>query len=699
MRSRLAIAGLALSLAVTLRPWEAARAEAPTTSAGLPPLEAPYPLPPLPKQSSRNASYTMDVRLDPQKHTIDGKLVLTWRNTADRPLDTFPFHLYWNAFRNNLSTLAREASAKGSARRRAQDERDYGWIHVSSVRLLGETEADLTPSLHYAQPDDANADDRTVIEVKTPTSLAPGATFRFAIDWTALIPYGAFGRSGWVHDYHFIVQWFPKIGVFWKGQWNAHQFHSTSEFFADYGNYDVRITLPRGFVVGATGQRVETKDNGDGTETLRYVQEDVHDFAWTASRRFLEKTDRFADSGYPPVDIRLLVQPEHEHLTQRYLDSTKTALRSYGAWSAPYPYAQITVVDPAWNSASGGMEYPTLFTGGTRYIAPEILRSPESVTVHEAGHQFWYGLVGNNEFEEAWLDEGFNSYHEEKATWLWRGPAGVGRYYFGPGGGRGGRTGFPVVAPGVLLGRGISDLEGLRAGGKSDVMARRAWEYKSRPSYGLNSYGKPALSLQTLEALVGDETMTRILRTYARRYRFAHPTSADFIATVNEVTGQDWRWYFDATWFSSELLDYAINVRNERAPRLVGFRDGKDGSPERVPKPSAGKKEDEGPWDSEVTVERRGEVRMPVEVRVVFADGVQKDETWDGQYRWMRFRYPGRKVVKAVVDPNRKLAIDVDPSNNAWVEDKGEARRAACKWTARYMFWLQNLFELHTVLG
>ena len=126
-----------------------------------------------------------------------------------------------------------------------------------------------------------------------------------------------------------------------------------------------------------------------------------------------------------PVDIRLLVQPEHEHLSRRYLESTKTALRAYGAWSAPYPYPQITVVDPAWNSSSGGMEYPTLFTGGARYFAPEALQSPEGVTVHEAGHQFWYGLVGNNEFEEAWLDEGFNSYHEEKADWLWLGPVGL----------------------------------------------------------------------------------------------------------------------------------------------------------------------------------------------------------------------------------------------------------------------------------
>jgi hypothetical protein len=703
LKSTLGLAAIALIATLgSLASHEPLHAQgSPPRLPGLPSLEAPYPLPPLPEKSPRNANYTIEARLDPVKHTIDGRLVLEWRNLADRPLDNFPFHLYWNAFRNNLSTSAREGGSRGARRRAERQERDFGWIHVTSVRLQGETETDLLPSLRYLQPDDGNSDDRTVMEVRTPRPVAPGATTRFAIEWTSLIPHGTVGRSGWVHDYHFIVQWFPKIGVFWKGGWSANQFHASTEFFSDYGVYDVQLTLPRGFVVGATGRRMESKDNRDGTETLRYVQEDVHDFAWTASRRFLEKTDRFDDPGYPPVDIRLLVQPEHARLSQRYLESTKAALRAYGAWSAPYPYPQITVVDPAWNSSSGGMEYPTLFTGGAHILAPEILRSPEEVTVHEAGHQFWYGLVGNNEFEEAWLDEGFNSYHEEKTTWLWLGPAGWGRTYFGPAGGRGSRTGYPVVAPGVYLGRGISNLDGLRKTGRSDSMARRGWEYRSRESYGLNSYGKPALSLQTLEALVGDETMTRILRVYARRFRFSHPTSADFIATVNEVTGQDWRWYFQETWVSSDLCDYAVTVENRRVPKLAGFRDVGTGPPERAPtvgdEPEEGS--DAGPWDSEVVVERRGEVRLPVEIRVGFVDGSSKDEKWDGQYRWTRLRYPGRKVVRAYVDPEARLALDVDPSNNSWVEEKGQARRAAAKWSARFLFWLQNLLELHTVLG
>jgi hypothetical protein len=324
------------------------------------------------------------------------------------------------------------------------------------------------------------------------------------------------------------------------------------------------------------------------------------------------------------------------------------------------------------------------------------------VTIHECGHQFWYGLVGNNEFEEAWLDEGFNSYHDEKAARLFLGPVGWGRRYFGlstPA--RGSRGGWPVVAPGVWIGRGDGDVSALRRTGETDSMARRAWDYRTVEAYSLNSYGKPALSLQTFENLVGDETMTRIMRTYARRYRFAHPTSEDFIATVNEVTGKDYRWYFDQTWFSSDLCDYEVSVKTVKARTLEGYGEGPDGMPLlSLPRTTDEEDKEGGVWESEVTVRRLGGVKMPVEVLVAFSDGRTVTERWDGQYRWQQFKYRGSaKVVRAIVDPEGKLAIDVGPANNDWVDEDGWSRRSALKWSARWMFWLQNLLETHMVLG
>jgi len=655
-------------------------------------------LPGIPEQSPRNANYTIAARLHPERHEIEGALTLEWTNVSEQALDSFPFHLYWNAFRNNLST-----SARGRGRRAARvalgalADRGWGYTEVTKIELLDDPATDLTATLEYIQPDDGNTEDRTVMQVHTERKIAAGETVRFRIEWRSRIPYGDVGRAGWVHDYHFIAQWFPKIGVFEPDGWNAHQFHAWTEFFADYGVYDVALTLPKGFVVGATGRLVSRDDNDDDTETFRFVQEDVHDFTWTASRRFLVRESRFEDEGYPPVDIRLLVQPEHDYLSDRYIEATKIALRSYGAWSAPYPYAQITVVDPAWGSASGGMEYPTIFTGGASLWSPAVLQSPEGVTVHEAGHQFWYGLIGNNEFEEAWLDEGFDSYHTSKALSVALGPSGWGRRYFGMSE-RGRRGGIPVIAPGVWIGRASGRLSGLRQLGTTDVMARRAWEYRVSGSYGLNSYGKPALSLQTLEGLVGDEMMTRILRTYSRRHRFGHPETQDFIDVVNEVSGRDYGWFFDQTWFSSELCDYAVEVAPREKPKPAGYREGTAGEPVLVASPTPETTEEEdGEKTYEVTVRRLGGVRLPVEIAVDFEDGQRRVEHWDGQDRWRRFEYE-EKVVAARVDPDRKIALDVNPTNNHWVEEKGTARRGASKAALRFMLWLQTLLELHVVL-
>jgi hypothetical protein len=156
----------------------------PPTPAALPPLAAEVPplpppddagLPPLPPTSPRNANYSIDARLDPQAHTIDGTLELHWRNVSKVTVQSFPFHLYWNAFRNNLST-----SARGQGRRAARAEngdRGFGYTQVQSVKLVpaGGPETDITSTLRYVSPDDANPNDRTVMEVTTPAPVAPGA--------------------------------------------------------------------------------------------------------------------------------------------------------------------------------------------------------------------------------------------------------------------------------------------------------------------------------------------------------------------------------------------------------------------------------------------------------------------------------------------------------------------------------------------
>src|SRR5690606_33101693 len=147
--------------------------------------------------------------------------------------------------------------------------------------------------------------------------------------------------------------------------WNTRQFFANTEFFADFGRYDVRLTVPRGWTVGATGQEVSRADTDGGT-IHTYAQDRVHDFAWTTSPAFVESVRVFQHDTLPDVRMRLLLQPEHAGQEDRHFAATAAALARYGEWYGPYPYPQIAIVDPAWQSGSGGMEYPTLFTAGTR---------------------------------------------------------------------------------------------------------------------------------------------------------------------------------------------------------------------------------------------------------------------------------------------------------------------------------------------
>jgi len=651
----------------------------------------------LPTQSDRIANYRMDVRLDTQANIIRGWLIVEWKNTTGRFQRDFPFHLYHNAWKNNRSTYAKESG--WSLRRLAMTEDEYGYTNVGSVKLLDDgEEIDITSTFAYIQPDDGNKDDQTVFQITTPRGILPGATARFKIEFETKQPL-PISRTGVIRDYHFVAQWFPKIGVWWNGEWNCHQFHASTEFFADFGVYDVTITLPSRYVVGATGGFPEwERDNGDGTKTLNFYQADVHDFAWLASPHLVQTVRKFRhvepdpdeslDYHHPlrEVDVILLTQPHHANTIDRYFDATFKALRYYGERYGEYPYETVTVVDPANGSRSGGMEYPTLFTGGTTMFAPEEQPSPESVTVHEFGHQFWYGLIGNNEFEEAWLDEGFNSYSQARVMERGWKPFKTVRYFFG-GEGAGTSVGIPYVFRDIDQERYSTGNLQVRELGTHDVMTRRGWEYYK--SYGLNSYTKPAMSLIMLENYVGEETMYRIMRTFHHRYRFKHPTTQDFVRTVDEVTGKDMRWFFDNTWFSSSLFDYSLDaIENRKIPPSEGMFTN-NGEPVDRPELS------DNLYECTVVVRRIGEAIAPVDVKIVFANGEIVREQWDGEYRWKKFTYARKTPVKyAIVDPDRKLVLDVNYNNNSKVaRDRDFRSLAARKIASKWMFWVQNYFE------
>jgi len=600
--------------------------------------------------------------------------------------------MYWNAWRNDRSTWMLQGQLSRRGRSRPDPEPgDWGYIEVDSIRIMPDEGGDpreLITTAYFAAPDDGNQEDRTVLVVPLTESVNPGEQVEVEMVWRAKIP-RTFARTGFRGDFYFIAHWFPKLGVFQADGWNCHQYHSTTEYFSDYGSYEVSMTVPENWVLGATGREVEQVSGGDGSVTHVYQQDDVHAFTWTVSPDFIVREGVFDEPGLPPVDLRLLIQPEHLGQADRHMDAARAALKYYGTWYGPYPYGHVTFVDPAYGSGAGGMEYPTLFTCGTRLFAPFGGDRPESVTVHEAGHQFWYGLVGNNEFEHAWLDEGLNTFSTLRTLDTAYPPRQFVQYFLpkpgdrGPGGGF-----FPLMFQSIEEDRFANLVRDYRNAASSDDPSTDTFRYVPRTASDI-SYDKTALWLATLERHLGWDTLQAILSTFFERYRFAHPTPEDFFATAEEVSGEDLGWFFRQVHYGSVHFDYAIDYASSTPTDPTGLIE-QGGDLVLADRPE---EEDDTVYRTEVMVRRHGGGVFPVEIRLVFEDGHQVTEAWSGRERSKRIvvEYPAR-LDHAIVDPERVLMLDIDYTNNSRLLEP-RAKLPATKWASKWMVWFQDMLS------
>jgi len=614
--------------------------------------------------SPRNANYFIDVRLDHTARTLTGRETIRWRNISANPATELQFHLYWNAWRDLESTFMRERRlAPGFT---APREDAWGSVEVKKITIGG---MDLTAQQRFLAPDDGNAADRTVMGVPLPLPVGPNESIEVNIEWTAKLP-RPFARTGYVGNYYFIAQWFPKVGVLENTGWNTHQFHAATEFYADYGIYDVRMTVPAGFVVGASGQRMEQTRNEDGTETHRYVGQDIHDFAWTASPDYLDSEQQFQHPSLPPVRMRLLLLREHAGQESRHFAATAAALKYYGEFYGPYPYDQITIVDPAFQSRADGMEYPTFFTARTRWLAPRRVAEPERVTIHEAGHQWWYGMVGSDEFEHAWMDEGLNTFSEARTMEAAAFPNDLGLRFFG---------GFvPWVIDDIRMVRAtdLNRLTGYRDNAETDIQSTPTYRYWPSTATFI-SYNKTALWLHMLERRFGWPLFQKVMSTYFERWRFRHPQPEDFFAVVNEVTGQDMTWFFDEVHRSSNVFDYGVQEFMSRPPSPQG------GSGAATPTNDR--------YQTVVVVRRFGEAIHPVEVVTTFRNGEKMTEHWNGRDRRAIYTYERPSQAVAVeIDPGRLLLLDVNYTNNS-ASLESRAGDASLKWSLKWLTWLQDV--------
>jgi hypothetical protein len=574
-------------------------------------------------KSPRIANYRIEATLDFEHKTLEGRETITWRNTGTAPTQELPLHLYLNAFKGPQSLYVKESSGKLSMDRPTEPS-SWGYCRLISARMEGRELAGH------------DGEDETVRWLRLPRAVAPGETIHVEITWENRYP--RIGeRSGWSEGFLMSGQWFPKVGVYQGDRWNCHAFHFSTEFFADFGVYDVTLSLPNGLGLAHTGTCIPQNDS-NGVERdaavdpkrplnaiWRLHAEDVHDFAWavrpTASWR------QPAMFEYRGVQVFYYINGPNRGNFHRQRRAVENALRWSEEWYFKYPYPTLTVIDtPRGAEGADGMEYPTLITSSSLAFDPFQSRDHlENTAIHETGHQFFYGMLASNEFEEPWLDEGFTNWFTHKA---------MERSYHSLFGGRR-----------FQLGTDFPQWEGYWSLPSADPLTRFGFKTINYQGYHIAAYAKPTLVLNQLEAMLGRPVMEQVMRAYAQEMAFHHPTRNDFKRIAERVSGRDlssfWRDFVEGT----EVLDYVIRGVKSQDTTQGGWLFSDQAPVFAAPQPAT-----PGRLGS-ITLERKGGIRVPITLWVRLENREEQRLVWDGQDRWTTYEFDS-PVAAAVLDPD-----------------------------------------------
>ena len=491
----------------------------------------------------QEVAYEISARLDEPAGVLSGGERIRYRNASPDTLTTFSLHLYLNAFRPG-SRWADADSVEG--RRRFNDLRDpdFAFNHVRDVRIMGQAVEAVYPL----------APDSTIVRFVLPRPLLPGDSMTVEMGWDArpsTVPRRQ-GRQGRRFDF---AQWYPKVVVYDRFGWEEHPLTPAGEFYGEFGSFTVDLDLPEDQVMGATGvpvcgdpgweranrapaRPVEYQRDYYGASTpsadacagaepgrkrLRWYAERVHHFAMSLNPAYRYEGGRFGS-----VAVHVLYQPGDDSTWGGgvAVERTQTALAWLDRVYGPFGWPQLTNVH---RIEGGGTEFPMMIHDGS---------ADQGLIVHEAGHNYTMGLLANNEWREGWLDEGFTSF---QTSWFWETM---------------GRESYGETEANVLE----LDLDGY-----SEPPSLEAQAYRDFTSYNIAIYTRGELFFHQLRAIVGDETMHRILQTFYQRWKYRHVDEAAFRSVAEEVSKRDLTTFFAQWLHSTDLYDYAVGrVRSRR---------------------------------------------------------------------------------------------------------------------------------------
>jgi hypothetical protein len=592
--------------------------------------------------------YTIAARLDPTTQTITGRETITLHNESPDPLSEIRLRLDHNIYRpttpQGLSIPAETTEGMVVTAMTVNGQA----VDLNAPPPSGRSGGQAPATLRVADLHLTNA------RVLLPTPVAPRSTAVLSIDWRTKLPGGPGGAGHrmtqrWADTLFQPTQWFPRIAKYddLRG-WDTNVYLGPSEFYNNFGRFDVRITVPAGWIVSGTGvlqnpgevltsrarerlARVLGSDSvtvivgvdevGPGAATAagdwltwHYVAEQVNDFAWATAKKFVWTATRATIPGKGPVPIHMVYLPGRANLFRDAGWITRHALEFYSKLYAPYPFPQLTLQD----GPSSGMEYPM------------VINSNSGAADHEAAHQWWPMMVGTNETWYGWMDEGFNQYMNILSE------------------------ADSIGKPPVLDGLGQS--YGAVSGDEWEppMMWNANW---AGPRYGFQTYSKTPLMLSMLGGIVGDSAVWRAMSEYTKAWAFKHPSPWDFMFFMSNQFQQDLGWFWYYWLFTTERVDGRIHLVNTAGTKTT------------------------------ITIRQEGQMPSPVVLRVEFAptgapirmmqnaraEGPNAAivtwpvNVWFGGSKTFvgTLDFGGRPIRKITLDPFGRFP-DRDPKDNVW---------------------------------
>ncbi|MCB9338801.1 MAG: M1 family metallopeptidase [Lewinellaceae bacterium] len=577
----------------------------------------------------QEAHYTINVTLDDVNHLLTGDVAISYVNHAPEALDSIWFHLWPNAFENEKTAFAQQKLRAGSTKFYFAKDTDLGYFSGLDFRVDGEK------AEWYQDPKNP---DMAVLKLSQP--LRNKRKVVISTPFTLKIP-ASFSRLGHVGQSYQITQWYPKPAVYDNRGWHPMPYLDQGEYYSEFGSFDVSITLPENYVVGATGtlqtgsevafltkkaqqgaamaargfpKGEDFPPSSEKLKTIRYTADYIHDFAWFADKRFNVLKGEVKFPTGRTVDTWTMFSNEQADLWANSIEYVNRAVQFYSDKVGEYPYPQCTAVHSAL-SAGGGMEYPMITVIGNSNSASDL----DDVLTHEVGHNWFYGILAFNERDHPWMDEGINSYYEYR--------------YMQENYGNEQQDLLPRFLA-KTTNKGIYETAYLYQARRNLDQAPETTSNDLTPiNYGVCVYVKTGFSFMHLEHYLGTQRFDAIMQSFYKNWKFAHPYPDDLRAHFKRESGEDLSWFFDGYIDSTKKLDYALTGI---APSGGGYA---------------------------VTVENKGEIAAPFPISGMKNGEVATTQWFKGFEGEQTITFPEGDYDWLVLDQGH-LTLDVQRRNN-----------------------------------